>query len=330
MEWGIAKNLIWLWILPAVVGVFYLSSWRKGFEIRRFGETALVERLITSFDPSKRMAKRVLLIAALLLMILALAQPHFKTKEVVVERKGIDIILAVDVSKSMLAKDIAPNRLEKAKLELTSLIDRLKQDRIGIVAFAGDAYIQCPLTLDKSAVKIFLSTLNSDIIPVPGTAIGSAIRVATKAFTEKEKEFKALILLTDGEDHDSDPIGAARQAAKAGVRIFTVGIGTSDGSTLPGSGGEGYKKDRQGRVVLSKLDESLLRQISKETEGAYYRSSRGEVEIDRIIDEIRKMTQKGLKSERSVEYEESFQYFLALALCLLFAEMVLSERKNRV
>lgn len=329
LEWGIPKHLLWLWILPLAAVIFYLSSARKRTQMRRFGDLALVERLIGSFDSSKRLAKRILSAVVLFLMILALGQPHFRTKEVLVERKGIDVILAVDVSKSMLAKDIPPNRLEKAKLELSSLIGRLKQDRIGVVAFAGEAYIQCPLTLDKSAVKLFLSTLSPNIIPVPGTAIGGAIKVGIKAFSEKEKEFKALILLTDGEDHDSDPRGAAREASKAGIRIFTIGIGTSDGSTLPGDSGEGYKKDRSGGVVLSKLDENLLREIAKETDGAYYRSSRGELEIDGLVNEIRKMTQKGLKHERSVQYEESFQYFLIAALILLFVEIILSERKTK-
>ena len=329
VEWGMPKDLLWLWVVPLVAGIFYLSSARKKMEMRRFGDLALVERLIASFDSFKRLAKRILLLAVLFLMILALGQPHFRTKEVLVERKGIDVILAIDVSKSMLAKDIPPNRLEKAKLELSSLIDRLKQDRIGVVAFAGEAYIQCPLTLDKGAVKLFLSTLSPNIIPVPGTAIGTAIKVGIKAFSEKEKEFKALILLTDGEDHASDPRGAAREAAKAGVRIFTIGIGTSDGSTIPGDAGEGYKKDRSGRVVLSKLDESLLREIAQATGGVYYRSTRGEIEIDSLVGEIRKMAQKGLKSERSVQYEESFQYFLSVALILLFVEIILSERKTK-
>ncbi len=329
MEWGVAKNLIWLWVLPAGVFIFYLASWRKRSQMRAFGEVALVERLISSFDPRQRLKKRLLILTAFLCMALALAQPHFRTKEIQVERRGIDVMIAVDVSKSMLAKDIPPNRLEKAKLELTTLIDRLKQDRIGIVAFAGEAFIQCPLTLDKGAVKIFLSTLNPNIIPTPGTAIGSAIRVATQAFTEKEKEFKALVLLTDGEDHDSNPLEAARKAKQAGVKVFTIGVGTSDGSTLPGeSAGEGFKKDKAGRPVLSKLDEPLLRDIAKETGGVYYRSSRGEVEVDALAGEIRKMSQKGLKSERSMQYEESFQTFVAIALFLLFIEMAISERKN--
>ena len=206
-------------------------------------------------------------------MILALGQPHFRTKEITVERKGVDVMIAVDVSRSMLAKDIQPSRLDKAKLELSSLIDHLKQDRIGVVAFAGEAFIQCPLTLDRSAVKLFLTTLSPNLIPTPGTMIGTAINVATQAFTEKEKEYKALILLTDGEDQGSNPLQAVKKAKQAGVKIFTIGIGTQDGSTIPGEfTGEGVKKDRQGQVVISKLDERLLKNIAVETGGVYYLS----------------------------------------------------------
>jgi Ca-activated chloride channel family protein len=327
MEWGQPQNLSWLWALAAVFLVFWASSTRKRSQMRRFGETELVRRLVALFSPVKRLIKRALLLFSIFFIVLALAQPHFKMREIEVQRKGLDVMIAVDVSQSMLAKDIAPNRLEKAKLELTTLIEKLRQHRIGIVAFAGEAFIQCPLTLDKSAVKLFLTTLNPNLIPTPGTAIGSAIRVSAQAFTGQEKDFKAIILLTDGEDHQSDPMGAARRAQQEGIRIFTIGIGTPDGSTLPGgSVSESFKKDKQGRVVLSKLDEGLLRKIAELTGGAYWRSSRGEVEVDSLVREINRMGQKGLKSEKIIEYEENFQYFLIPAFLLLILELILSER----
>jgi Ca-activated chloride channel family protein len=330
MEWGQPHNFIWLWTMALAVAVFGLASFRKRSQMRRFGDAALVQRLILSFDPRKRWFKRALLLLSLGLVVAALCQPHFRTKEVTVERKGVDVMIAVDVSQSMLAKDIAPSRLQKAKLELSTLIDRLKQDRMGVVAFAGEAFIQCPLTLDRSAVKLFLSSIQPDLIPTPGTMIGPAIETALQAFSEKEKEFKALILLTDGEDHGSRPLESAKRAAAQGVKIFTIGVGTSDGSTLPTeSTREGFKKDRQGRVVLSKLDEGLLKEIAQMTGGAYYRSSRGELEIESLVRAIRAMAQKGLKSEKTIEYDESFQYFLIPALLFLFAEIILSERKRK-
>ena len=191
MEWGVPQNFEWLWTLPLIVGIFYLSSWRRKGQMRCFGDVTLVQKLITSFDPAKRLIKRLLLLLAVFFVILALCQPHFRTREITVERKGVDVMIAVDVSRSMLAKDIQPTRLEKAKLELSSLIDHLRQDRIGIVAFAGEAFIQCPLTLDRSAVKLFLTTLSPSLVSTPGTMIGAAINVATQAFTEKEKDYKA-------------------------------------------------------------------------------------------------------------------------------------------
>ena len=329
MEWGSPHYFQWLWVLPLAAGVYYLSSWRRRDQMRRFGDVVLVQRLIASFDARMRLVKRALLVLSVFFMILALCQPHFRTKEITVERKGVDVMIAVDVSRSMLAKDIQPTRLEKSKLELSSLMDHLKQDRIGIVAFAGEAFIQCPLTLDRSAVKLFLTTLSPNLIPTPGTMIGAAIHVATQAFSDKEKEYKALILLTDGEDQGSNPMQFAKKAKTAGVRIFTIGIGTQDGSTVPGEfAGEGVKRDRSGQIVISKLDEKLLREIAAETGGVYYRSTGGELEIDNLAGEIRTMSQKGLKSEKIFEYEENYQYFLVITLVLLFMEMILSERKR--
>lgn len=329
MEWGSPQNLKWLWILPFVAGIFYLSAWRQKSQLQLFGDVVLVQRLIASLNVKMRRIKRILLLFSLFFIILALGQPHFKMREITVERKGVDVIIAVDVSRSMLAKDIQPNRLEKAKLELSSLIDHLKQDRIGIVAFAGEAFIQCPLTLDRSAVKLFLNTLSPNLIPTPGTMIGSSIQVATQAFTEKEKDYKVLVLITDGEDQGSNPMQAVKKAKEAGVRIFTIGIGTQDGGTVPGEfTGEGVKKDRQGQVVISRLDERLLKNIAAETRGVYYRSSGGELEIEALVREIRQLSQKGLKKEKSFEYEENYQYFAVIALLLLFVEMILPERKR--
>ena len=299
--------------------------------MQRFGDVVLVQRLIASLNIPMRWAKRTLLLFAIFFMIVALGQPHFKTKEITVERKGVDVIIAVDVSRSMLSKDIQPSRLDKAKLELSSLIDHLKQDRIGIVAFAGEAFIQCPLTLDRSAVKLFLTTLSPNLIPTPGTMIGAAVNVATQAFAEKEKDYKALILLTDGEDQGSNPLQAVKKAKEQGVRIFTIGIGTQDGGTVPGEfTGEGVKKDRQGQVVISRLDERLLKNIASETGGAYYRSSGGELEIESLSNEIRHLSQKGLKKEKIFEYDENYQYFIVIALVLLFLEIILSERRKIV
>ena len=327
IEWGEPHNFIWLWVLPAAALLFFVASARRRSALKRFGDLALVQRLILSFSPMRRLWKRVFMLLALACLVVALAQPHLRKKETLVERKGIDVIIAVDVSNSMLAKDVAPNRLEKAKLELAGLVDKLKGNRMGIVAFAGEAVIQCPLTLDRGAVKLFLSTVSPNLISFQGTAIGKAIGVATQAFSEKEKDSKALILLTDGEDHDPTSKQYIQKAKAAGVRVFTIGIGTADGGTVPEGGGR-YKKDRQGQVVLSKLNESFLKQVAKETGGVYYRSTRGELETDSIAREVGRIAQKGFSSDWSVEYEEDFQWLLVLAFIFLMAELFISERKD--
>lgn len=328
MEWGSPESAVWLWALPAVALVFLLSAWRRQRLLRRFGDPALVARLTESLDAARRFAKRLCVFAAAALIVGGLCQPHFRKKETVVERKGLDIMIAIDVSRSMLAKDIAPTRLDKAKLELSELVERLKGDRIGVVAFAGEAVIQCPLTLDHGATKLFLSTVSPDLIPTPGTAIGTAIVTAATAFVDQEQQYKALILLTDGEDHGSDPLGAVAQVKKQGLRVFTIGIGTGDGATLPAApGSSAIKKDVRGQPVISKLNEELLSTIAQETGGAYYRSSRGSLEIDRLVQDLRKMTPKDLRKEVSVEYEESYQWLTLAAFLLLAAEMFLSERR---
>lgn len=329
MEWGSPGNFIWFWLALLAAGFFALNGWRRRSALARFGEPELVARLAGSLSYFTRFLKKALLLLVIVLMVLALAQPHFRKKETLVERKGIDIMIAVDVSNSMLAKDIAPNRLEKAKLELSTLIEKLKGNRLGVVAFAGDAMIQCPLTLDQNAVKLFLSTVSPSLISYQGTSLARAIQVSQQAFAEKEKEYKAIILLTDGENHEPDAETAATRASKEGIRIFTIGIGTPDGSILPtGYPGGGNKKDGGGRIVISKLNESLLKEIARRTGGAYFRSTRGEFEVDALVREVNAMKQKGFNSEWSVEYEENYQFFLILAFALLLIEMFLSERKR--
>ena len=329
MEWGSPGNFIWFWLVPLAAGIFAVNFLRRKKTLARFGEPELVERLAASRSFFMRFLKKAILLAVIALLVSALAQPHFRKKETLVERKGIDVMIAVDVSNSMLAKDILPSRLEKTKLELAALIEKLKGNRLGVVAFAGEAVIQCPLTLDQNAVKLFLSTVSPDLIAYQGTSLASAIRVCQQAFAEKEKEYKAIVLLTDGENHEPDAQKAADAAAKAGIRIFTVGVGTPDGGILPSEfAGGGSKKDAAGRVVISKLNESLLKDIARRGGGTYFKSTRGEFEIDSLVSEINRMKQKGFKKEWSVEYEENYQFFLIAAFILLLAEMGLSERRR--
>ena len=241
-------------------------------------------------------------------------------------------MIALDVSLSMLAEDIKPNRLEKAKHEIGSLIDKLQGDRIGLIAFAGKAFIQCPLTLDYGATKMFLDIMAPDLIPVPGTAISEALQKAVMSFVEKERRHKILILITDGEDHIGKPVEMAQMASKEGVVIYCVGIGSSQGVPIPiideRGNRVGFKKDRNGEVVMTKLDELTLEKIALETGGKYYRASPGEVELNRIYEDISQMDKKELSSQQFAQFEDRFQILIGFSLFLLIIEILIPERKR--
>jgi len=326
----------WLYMLgltPLLAGFFVLSFRMKRRAMERFGNLELLQRLSRSTSFRRQVLKAALLVASTALLLLALARPQLGTKLMTVKREGQDIVIALDVSKSMLAEDIQPNRLEKAKHEIASLIDRLQGDRVGLVAFAGRGFIECPLTLDYGAAKMFLDFMGPDLIPVPGTALTEAIQKAAEAFVEKERKHKVLILITDGEDHEGDPVEAAKQAEQEGIVIYTVGIGSPQGVPIPevdanGNRTGGFKKDRSGQVVTSRLDEVTLQRIALETGGKYFRASGGEAELDQIYSDIAGMEKKELASQQFTQYEDRFQPLIALVLLLLVAEVSISERRR--
>jgi Ca-activated chloride channel homolog len=329
MEWGYSGNLAWFWLIPILIWIFYFAYARKRFQLHRFGQAGLVERLVISLSHKRRLVKQILLLSAVACIILAMAQPHFRKKEKLIERRGIDLMVAVDVSLSMTARDVAPSRLEKAKRLFADLLEGLKGDRVGIVAFAGDGMIQSPLTLDKSAVRLFLVNINPDLISSMGTSLSKAIGTSIRAFPEGEKEHRALIIFSDGEDHEGGADAAINKAKEAGLRIYTVGIGTNEGSVIPGiKPGEAALRDRFGQIVISKLNEPLLRRIAQQTGGVYYRASRSQTEVENLIKDLSLITTKKLKKEWTIEYEESFQILLLAAVAMLLAEMILSERKK--
>jgi Ca-activated chloride channel homolog len=321
---------LFLLILVPLMAGFYVYAFRQKRKLTDiFGNSELLGRITTPGVLKRQRLKAVLAVLALFFILLALAGPQLGTRMTEVKRRGVDVIIAIDCSRSMLAEDMKPDRMEKAKRELVSVIDKLNGDRVGIIAFAGQAFLQCPLTLDYSAAKMFLGIIDTNLIPQPGTAIGSAIRLAVKCFSQRERKYKVLILLTDGEDHDSDPEGAADEAKKEGIRIFTIGFGSPEGEIIPvkdeNGNLSGYIKDKNNETVMSKLDETLLQKIALVTGGKYYLSTGGELEIDRIYDEISSMEKKELQSRLLNLYEDRFQYFLLLAIILLAAEFILTE-----
>lgn len=320
-------------LLPLLI-VFYWFVFRMKRKAKeRFGNLALIEKLSLSFSPKRQRWKLAFILLGIFFLLFSLARPQLGTKLTLMKREGVDIVIAIDVSLSMMAEDIKPNRLEKAKQEVNGLISRMKGDRVGLVAFAGVSFIQCPLTLDYSAAKMFLDIIDVNLIPQPGTAIGEAIRTSIKAFNQKERKYKVLILLTDGEDHDSDPLGAAEEASKEGIRIYTIGIGSVVGEPIPFKDKQGqvsgFKKDQEGSVVVSRLDESTLQKIALTTGGKYYHATSGEMELDKIYDDISKMEKKELEGRLMTQYEDRYQYFLLISAVFLTIEFLLSERRSK-
>ncbi len=318
-----------LLLLPLFI-VFYWRVFRwKTRAMQRFGNLELIKKLTASVSRGRQVLKASLLVTVLFCMTLALTRPQIGTRLEEVKREGVDIFVALDVSTSMLAEDIKPSRLDKAKHEISTFVDLLRGDRIGLIAFAGDAFVQCPLTLDYGAAKTFLDIMDPSLLPEPGTNLSAAIRTAMKSFESQERKHKVLVLITDGEDHGDDVLKMAEAADREGVVLYTVGIGSPKGVPIPvydKYGNKEFKKDRKGEVILTKLDQLTLEKLALLTGGKYYQSVTGETRLEMIYDEISKMEKKELASRKFSQYEDRFQYILGFAIMLLLLEIFLSER----
>ncbi len=324
--------LQFFWLIPLLAGFFWYAFRKKSRAMERFGSHGLMKKLTSGMSRRRQFLKACALIVCSASMIGALARPQIGTRIEEVTREGQDVFVAVDVSRSMLAEDIRPSRLEKAKHEISGLIDRLRGDRIGLIVFAGEAFVQSPLTLDYSAAKLLLSVVNPDLIPLPGTNISHAIRKATKSFEQDEQQHKILVLITDGEDHSREAEAAAGEAADAGVVIYTVGIGSVDGVPIPETDETGavtgYTKDNEGRTVVTKLDELTLEKIALITHGTYFHASPEEAELDALYEEVAAGETKELGTMEFTLFEERFQFFVGLFILILIWETLYSDRKQ--
>jgi len=320
-----------LLLLPVTVILWILNELRKKRALRRLGNAEFVKRLMPEFSGIRPNLKFLLQLVAASLVIIILARPQFGSKLEEVKKQGIEVIIALDVSNSMLAEDIQPDRLTRAKQALTRLIDNLDNDKIGLIVFAGDAYTQIPITSDYVSAKMFLSAINPDMVPKQGTAIGSAIELGMRSFSPGEGKSKAMIIITDGENHEDDPVSAAAEASKAGIVIHTIGIGSVEGVPVPVTinGRRDYLKDPEGNTVITKLDEDILRKIAVTASGNYVRASNTNIGLDEIFSEIRKMKKEDLESTMYTEYNDQFQIFAVISLVLLFTEFMIMDRKNR-
>ena len=329
------EYLYLLFSIPVMIGIAILIYYYKKRLLGSFGDFALIEKLSYTKSKYKYWIKVTLIILSFVFLIVALANPRIGTRYEEVHREGIDIIVALDVSYSMKAEDLRPNRLEKAKHEFISLIGRLRGDRIGLIVFAGEAYMQLPLTIDYSAAQLLAEVIDEHSAPVPGTSLQSAIELAIKSFPseEEQKTSKVLILITDGEDHDKEAVKLAQEAASQGIIIYTIGLGSANGVPIPvykNNQQVDFKRDMDGNVVMTKLDETTLKDIAKIGNGKYYHGSNNEDELDLIYKDILQMEKKDLGMKQFTQFEDRFQYFIAIGLLLLLIEFFLSEKKWKV
>jgi Ca-activated chloride channel homolog len=320
-----------LLLLPVVVLLYIINELRIRKALKRLGDSNLVGGLMPEMSRIRPLIKFLLQLIAFSAGVIMLSRPQFGSKIEDVKKQGVEVIIALDVSNSMLAEDIQPDRLTRAKQAISRLVDNLDNDKIGLIVFAGDAYIQIPITTDYLSAKMFLSAINPNIVPKQGTAIGAAINLGVKSFSPGEGKSKAMIIITDGENHEDDPVKDAEDASKAGIVIHTIGIGSTEGVPIPviNNGRKDYLKDVDGNTVITKLDEEILKKIALSTNGNYVRASNSNIGLDEIYAQIKKMKKQDLESTMYTEYNDQFQIFAAIALFLLIADFIIMERKNR-
>ncbi|MBP4141298.1 VWA domain-containing protein [Flavobacterium sp. P4023] len=332
MELDEKKYLYLLFILPLIVLVFLANLYWKRKKKREFGDLEMVKKLSPESSVFKPVLKLVVFVVALLALIIALVNPKIGTKMETVKREGIDIVFAMDVSKSMLAEDVAPNRLDKSKQIVSQIINQLGSDRIGIVAYAGSAFPVLPITSDYSVAKMFLQSMNTEMVSSQGTSLDDAIRLAITYFDEKSKTSKLLVLISDGEDHSDDAQAAAEEANKAGLKIITISIGTEKGATIPlKSNGvvQGFQKDNNNEVVITKMNRASLEAIAKATKGGYVNGNNTKEVLEYIKATLDKIQKTEFEATEMADFQSQFQWFLGFAFLLLFADVFLLERKTK-
>jgi Ca-activated chloride channel family protein len=331
IRWVSPQYLYLLMLVPLMILGVILYVLRRKSRLRFFADEKIIPKITASVSTRLQLLKPVLLITGFALLVVALARPKWGERLQIYEGKGIDIVIALDASKSMLAQDVKPNRLDRAKTEIKLLLDDLSGNRVGITAFAGECYIMCPLTADIEAAKLFLDVISPDVVPKPGTNLEKAIAVSSSLFDPKEDTYKALILFTDGDNLVGEPVRAIDDLKDRGVKLFTVGIGTVEGAPVPEFDQQGnfvsYKKDKDDKIVMSRLSERLLIILTKATDGRYFRTEG--VYMDKLISELDKIRKKDISGGEYIEYEERYQYFLVPAFLFMLSGVFISDRKGR-
>lgn len=326
------EYLYFLLAIPVIAGLWIFNHFRRRRNLARLGNLTVIKRLLPDVSDSRPLVKFIFWTVALIFLIITVSRPQFGSKIEEVKRQGVEVIIALDVSNSMLAEDIQPNRLERAKQAISRLVENLQDDRIGLIVFAGDAYTQIPVTTDYISAKMFLSAISPEIVAKQGTAIGAAIDLAMRSFTPGSDKSRALILITDGENHEDDPVAKAKEAAEAGIVIYSIGVGSPDGVPISVNigGRKEFMKDQEGNTVITKLDENILKEIAANTNGTYVRASNTSLGLDQVFSEIGNLKKKELEGTVYTEYNDQFQIFCAAALIFLLIEFLIMERKNRI
>ena len=330
MKFAYPEVLLLEFLVPLLAMLFVWAQQRRRKHMLQFGDLEILDRL-SSVSINRRTARAGIQLAGLAILMVAVARPKFGTRLEEISKKGLDLVVALDVSQSMLTQDVHPNRLEKAKAEVGSLIERLSGDRIGLVAFAGTAFVQCPLTLDYSAARLFLDMIDTDSIPSPGTDIATCLRTALNSFTAEATKYRVVILITDGEHHGDFPEQEIEEAIRKGVRVYCIGIGRTDGAPIPVTDETGsivgYKQDRENKPVSSKLRVFTLQKIAALTEGRFYQATRGELELDSIFEDLESLEKQHFSSRRVEQLEDRYQWFLGLGFILIALGLSISEKK---
>lgn len=324
------EHLYLLALIPVFILLFVGVIWLRQRALNKLGERMIINQLMPGLSKYKYILKFCILLLAFSSLCIAYANPQWGTKKEKVKRKSADIFIALDVSESMLCEDISPNRMERAKQFMQKLIKELRGERIGTIVFAGSAYVQMPLTTDYSAAQLFIKSASPKMVPSQGTAIGDAIELAMKSFEDNNKHHKALVIITDGENHEEKAMEMAKKASDNGMLIFTVGVGTPNGGPIPMTsfGRKEYKKDRTNNIVVSKLNETMLRSLSQAANGKYYKITSGESVIESLKSRIDRLEKQEFEQRSFSDYESQFQYLLAIGLLLLIIEFLLAYRKS--
>ncbi len=327
-------ELAWLFLTgPLMFLIFGVNAFFKNLRMARFADPRLLYSLVPNISSVNASIKYILWRLAAAFMVLALINPQLGSKMSEAKVRGIDIMLAIDVSNSMLAEDLKPNRLTLATRAIEKLLENLHGDRVGIVVFAGQAFVQLPITNDYSAGKLFLTSISPDIVPVQGTAIGSAIDLSLESFDFESPAQKVIVVITDGENHEDDAVASAKSASEQGVKVYTIGMGSIDGTPIPNyerGRKSGYKKANDGNVVMSRLNESMLEEIAESGNGSYIRASNAEVGLKPLLEDLNAIEKTEMGSVSYSEYEDRFQLFLALALACILLEFFIRERKGKI